>query len=251
MKTSIITCAVFASSILCAQTNTQQPVKVRIKKVENINGVEKVTDTTFTTTDPSTVNMGENIVVTEGSGDANVVIVKTRSSDGDASSEARVIKRDANIDAEVEKALKEAGMDANTKGKKVVIVHSDTRSGEGKNEPKTISKIVIVKTGVNDASAWECKKAGIPVSKEKLMIEDMTCTPNPSNGKFDLKFSGTKSPVDITVKDINGKIVYTESVKHFNGSYEKEISLDKETKGIYFVTITQGARSTTKKLVVE
>lgn len=251
MKTTLITGAlVMAASLLTAQTNSKEPVKVRIKKVENINGVEKITDTTFTTTDPASLSMGNDVQVISGGNGGKVVIVKSHSGDGESSSSVKVLD---SLDEEIEKALKEAGVDSKDKsGKKVIIVNSDAKAGEGNDGTRTISKIVIVKTGLNDANSEECRKAGIPTSKEKLLIEDMSCTPNPSNGKFTLKFSGgNKAPAEITVKDSNGKTVYSENVKNFNGSYEKEINLDKENKGIYFVTISQGAKSTTKKVVVE
>jgi hypothetical protein len=250
-KTSIITCAfVLSASLLAAQDNSKQEVKVRIKKIENINGVEKVTDTTFTTTDPGAM-MGPdgNIHIRNlGEGkEGNVVIV--RSKDGESRAEVRTFTR-GEIDAEVEKALKEAGVDPNSKrAKKVIIVNEDSEIKKG---DKKVTRFIFVKTDLKEASEGECKKAGIKTSPEKLVIEDMNCMPNPSNGKFNLKFSSPdKSDADITVKDINGKVVYSESVKNFDGKYDKEISLGDTAKGIYFVTITQGAKATTRKLVVE
>ncbi|MCE3227114.1 MAG: hypothetical protein K0S32_1665 [Bacteroidetes bacterium] len=256
MKTTIITCAlVLGATLLSAQDNSKKETKVRIKKIENINGVEKVTDTTYTTTDASVIDAsnGQVQVINVGDGkEANVVIVKSHS--GDDKADARVITRTASdvkdIDAEIEKALNEAGIDPNAKGtKKIVVINEDHDSKSGEKRTK---KFVFVTANLSDASEGECKKAGIKPAPEKLVIEDMNCMPNPSNGKFNLKFSGPdKSNADITIKDINGKVVYTELVKNFSGSYNKEINIDNNAKGIYFVTITQGTKATTKKLVVE
>jgi hypothetical protein len=254
MKTSIITCAlVLGATLLSAQDSNKKEAKVRIKKVENINGVERVTDTTYTTTDFSVISSGDGqvqVMNLENGKDANVVIVRSHSGDNKTDAKVKVLTGDGTQDAEIEKALKEAGMDPNMKGNRKVIVineEKDPKTGE-----KKTMKFVFVKVDLSDASESECKKAGIKPASEKLIIEDMNCTPNPSNGKFNLKFSSPdKSNPDIIIKDINGKVVYTESVKNFDGAYNKEISLDNNAKGIYFVTITQGTKATTKKLVVE
>ena len=255
MKTSTIFAGVFilSASVLAAQT-TNKPVTVRIKKVENINGVEKVTDTTYTTTDPSSIKAGnQNIKIIESGSDkkGKVVIVESNAGDG-ADANVKIINKGDGMDEEIEKALKEAGVDPNAKGaKKMIIINEDSNSGD-KNGGKKITKIVIIKTDITDANESECKKAGIKPTSDKLVIEDMNCTPNPSNGKFNLNFSSPdKTNTDIVIKDISGKIVYTENVKQFSGNYNKEINLGDSAKGIYFVTITQNNKATTKKLVAE
>jgi hypothetical protein len=215
---------ILTASILSAQT-ADKPVTIRIKKVENINGAEKITDTTYTTTDPALINSGHQSVKIIGKGEGNF--------------------------EEIEKTLKESGVDINAKGAKKIVIINEDKNDDGKSGEKNITEIVIIKTDITDANPEECKKAGIKSAPGKLVIEDMNCTPNPSNGKFNLKFSSPdKSSTGIIVKDINGKIVYTENVKQFDGSYDKEISLD-NVKGIYFVTVIQGTKATTKKLVVE
>ncbi|MCW3075744.1 MAG: hypothetical protein JWO32_353 [Bacteroidetes bacterium] len=250
MKTSIITCALILSASLLAAQNENKPVKVRIKKVENINGVETITDTTFTTTDPSSLNIGEeniSVIDTEDS-TKKVIIIKHHEEGNNTSKNMMGVKKHDAMDEEIAKALKEAGADG--KGTKKVVIINENKGDARKS--KTTTKTVIIKTDINDASSVECKKAGITESKEKLIIAAMACAPNPSNGKFNLKFTGTeKTSVSINVKDINGKTVYTETVKQFNGTYDKEINLDGPAKGIYFVTIAQGQKATTKKLIVE
>ncbi len=68
----VITCALLLASIaISAQTTDKKKATVRIKKVENINGVETITDTTFTTDDPSAIELknGTNIQTIDIIGD--------------------------------------------------------------------------------------------------------------------------------------------------------------------------------------
>lgn len=254
MKTTNI---IIGALVLCTMGLTAQsekkPVTVRMKKVENINGVEKITDTTYTTTDVTTIPGGDTkIRIIEGDDTkGKLIIIDSETGEGSAS-EVKVLKKGEGMDAEIEKALKEAGVDPNLKGTtQMIMINEDSKNSENKGEKKMM-KIVVIKAQLIDANSTECKKAGISESKSKLMIEDMNCTPNPSNGKFNLRFSSPdKSSADISVRDINGKIVYSETVKDFSGSYDKQIDLDSNAKGIYFVTITQSKKATTKKLVVE
>jgi hypothetical protein len=264
---ALIVCAAFAN----AQTE-KKPVTVRIKKVEKINGVEKITDTTYTTTDPGSIEAGNadirvielnkegensetHFVNTDGK-KGKVVIVKSGAGDPNANTVVTSDDVSPEMQAEIEKAMEEAGVDPKAKGaKKVVVIHNETSTAgegeKGKGEKK-MTKVVVVRLDVADASSEECKKAGIAQPKNKLAIEEMNCTPNPSNGKFNLKFSSPeKGTADIKVRDMGGKVVYSENVKDFGGSYSKEISLDAPSKGIYLVTIMQAEKSVTKKIVVE
>jgi hypothetical protein len=276
-KTKFITVALIVCAAFSNAQTEKKPVTVRIKKVEKINGVEKVTDTTYTTTDPSSIEAGNadirvielnkegensetHVVNTDGNPEAEqsslqgkkkVVIVKSSAGDGANSSVITSEEMSPEIEAEIKKALKEAGVDENVKGRKTVVVHNESKTDEGKGEKKTV-KVVVVHAGLCEASSEECKKAGISQPKNKLEIEEMNCTPNPSNGKFNLKFSSPeKGAADIKVRDMGGKVVYSENVKDFGGSYSKEISLDAPSKGIYLVTIMQNEKSVTKKIVVE
>lgn len=83
------TCLCCASGLF-AQSD-EKPVTIRIKKIENVNGIEKVSDTTFTTTNPAAYQIQEGkmeslhwdekdeagkkiIRIQEGSGDSEIII---------------------------------------------------------------------------------------------------------------------------------------------------------------------------------
>jgi|GEM_PF-1422618 len=87
--------------------------------------------------------------------------------------------------------------------------------------------------------------AGMPVTKVKAY-------PNPGNGKLSVSFTApNKGDILITINDEKGKEVYSKSLKDFSGEYFNQIDISDKGKGTYFLKITQGDDSITKKLVVE
>jgi hypothetical protein len=247
----------FAATGLRAQSS-DEPKKVKVIIHENVNGQESTTESEQLTQDikQKLEEMGVDVAEIENSKDGKrKVIVKTQvdNSDGKTKSSNVVVKVGDPNDPEMKKLLDENNVQVitNDEQAKIFIDGKEIKTTEG-NGDKKVMKIYVKTINMKDASPEECKKAGISDGKSKLQLEDMACTPNPSNGKFNLKFSSPdKSPAEIVVRDIGGKVVYTESVKDFNGAYEKEINLGENTKGAYFVTITQGRKTTTKKMLVE
>jgi hypothetical protein len=257
-KTILIAGAILSTTLLCAQT-TEQPVKVRIKKVENINGVEKVTDTTFTTTDISSLHREHpNIKVCELGEGKEGKIEKVIINGDDIKPEdidVRIIRNSDDMDKEIQKVLKEAGMDENTKGtKKVVIVHDDAAGHENAKGERKMTKIVMVKMDMTDATESDKKRlrSQIGDTDDKLEVEKMAVYPNPAGGKFNLKFNlKNKADAEITIYNADGTPVYTEKLPAFSGEYNKPIDISQNSKGVYFVKVVQGKHSMVKKVVME
>ncbi len=256
MKTTIITAALLMSvGLLSAQTEKKQAT-VHIKKVENINGVEKITDTTYTTSDASVINTnGDNIQVLEMNdgkpGDMKKMVIINGKEGGDA--DIKIMSGNSETDEEIAKALKEAGVDPNAKGtQKTIIINNDVTSD--KKGGKTCTKIVMIKkVNITDADASDMKKINQAATTDgKLAMDDMSFYPNPNNGKFNLKFNlKDKGDTQISVLNEEGKKVYSEKLSEFTGSYDKEIDISKNPKGIYFVRIEQGKHAQVKKVVLD
>jgi hypothetical protein len=264
MKTTLITAAIFSVSLLAAQTTTKKEATVRIKKVENINGVETVTDTTFTTNDPSMIKLGDgkNIqtidIIGGKDGDKmeKVVIVNDKVTGSDNANIQIIHKGEGKeMDAEIEKALKEAGIDPNTKGvKKMIIVDEDTTPGKDGKDEKKMTKIVMIKMDITDASADDKKRLSNQIGNadNKLEMDNMKMYPNPNDGKFNLNFNlKNKADAEVTVYDTQGKQVYSEKLPNFSGDYNKAIDISSNTKGVYFVKIQQGKHSQVKKIILD
>jgi hypothetical protein len=77
--------------------------------------------------------------------------------------------------------------------------------------------------------------------------------PNPSTDKsFTLNFSVFESSdIEIRIMNVLGAVIYSENLKNFSGTYNEKITLDKVSKGLYFINVSSGTRKNTGKLIVE
>lgn len=302
MKTKVFTCALLLASLaISAQTNEKKQATVRIKKVENINGVETITDTTFTTDDPSAIKLdeGSNIQTINISGngeDGKIVIVNDETVNGE-NSNVKIIRKGegALSEEEIQKIMKEAeqemkkaeiqmihsekdmkvaeqsrkdaelaleklevelrNMDKSSDGKKgvkkVIIINDEESKGNGKSE-KRMTKVIMLKMDITDASAEDVKRLGAGSVDNKVEMDNMKLYPNPNDGKFNLNFNlKNKADAEVTVYDLQGKQVYNEKLPNFTGEYNKPIDISSNAKGIYFVKIQQGKHTQVKKISLD
>ncbi|MEZ5148959.1 MAG: T9SS type A sorting domain-containing protein [Bacteroidales bacterium] len=149
--------------------------------------------------------------------------------------------------------------------KQIIITTEENTNGEDENvfvrkfDAKDGNKVVIVKSHViirelSDKDSETLEKSGVKMDegKEILEIDDLTFNPNPNNGKFTLAFTTPdQSNTSIDIYDMNGKNVYTENIKNFNGRYEKEIDISNEKNGVYFLKIQQDNKISTRKIILE
>ncbi|MBK9271116.1 MAG: PDZ domain-containing protein [Saprospiraceae bacterium] len=87
-------------------------------------------------------------------------------------------------------------------------------------------------------------------SSENLEIRYLSGSPNPSQGLLKISYSGSKSPIHVSVVDLSGKEIYSEKVNDFNGNYEKEINIE-HAKGTVVLKITQGEKVLQEKIIIE
>ncbi|MBL7936803.1 MAG: T9SS type A sorting domain-containing protein [Bacteroidia bacterium] len=260
MKTTVIMGAFLLSTTLLVAQSTDKKATVRIKKIENINGVEKITDTTYTTNDPGSIKLENGTIdIIGNTGDAkdgNMVKTIIINDENGKQSNVDLSELSKEMDIELKKALKEAGIDENTvDGKKVMIIKDeDNANGDNKKEKHITKTIVIKKIDITDASDDDMKRIGksAGVSDGQLKIEKMNFYPNPSNGKFNLSFNlPEKQDTEITILNVEGKVVYKEKLNQFSGNYDKEIDISKNAKGVYFVKVDQGKHAQVKKIILE
>ncbi|MBL4709548.1 MAG: T9SS type A sorting domain-containing protein [Flavobacteriales bacterium] len=77
-------------------------------------------------------------------------------------------------------------------------------------------------------------------------------SPNPSRGEFILKTDGFVNPsINVTIRDINGRIVSNDFINNANSSFNKSFDLNGESKGVYFITITDGNNVINEKLILQ
>lgn len=102
-------------------------------------------------------------------------------------------------------------------------------------------------TGVDGVFSFVAQSV---LAAESFEIKDLSIYPNPNNGTFNLAFASTSNDVVINVHDIRGRLILN---KRFtaNGLINETIELNDAQSGIYLVTIQNGSRKVTKKIVVE
>lgn len=257
-KTMMMSALLLGTSLLVAQS-TNKPATVRIKKIENINGVEKITDTTFTTNDPASIKLDDGTIdIIELGNDKEGKMIKTIIVDDGNGEHANVEAKELGeeINAEIEKALKEAGVDENTKGtKKIVIINDeDDKGSRDKKGTHTTKTIVVKRIDITNADEADMKRIGktAGTTDGKLNIEKMNFYPNPNTGRFNLSFNlPEKGDAEINIMNMDGKNVYKEKLTSFSGNYDKEIDISKNAKGVYFVKVEQGKHSQVKKIILE
>jgi len=85
---------------------------------------------------------------------------------------------------------------------------------------------------------------------EENAFESFSMYPNPANNEVTIELS-TNQDVNITIFDIRGREVFTNGYANNSTLFNRTISLDAMTTGLYLVQITSGDKKTTKKLIIE
>lgn len=83
---------------------------------------------------------------------------------------------------------------------------------------------------------------------EQLVADEVKLYPNPSNGKFVVEFGRQIDLLELTVTDVAGKAVHTETAQH-KAAVQLELNVE---PGIYFVSLqTDSGERLVKRLVVQ
>lgn len=230
-------------------TKATDEVTIRMKKVEIINGVEKTTDTTYTVKGPMTLDVINNLSQepadpNSGKKQKKVVIITDEVHGNNVSD----LKGKEALDEQIERAIKIAHEEGK-KTEKIMLVDQDIKKLKDGDEKMT--RVVIIKTvKIIEPTEADLNLLGKP--SNKLSVADINFYPNPSSGKFNLSFKTEgKGDAEVSVMDIQGRVIYTERVQNDSGIYSKQIDLSQNPKGIYFLKIRQGNSEELKKLVLE
>ncbi len=84
------------------------------------------------------------------------------------------------------------------------------------------------------------------------IISDFDLYPNPAQNTININFElATLSDVQLEIKNLLGKTVYTAKYKTSSNSFKEQINISTFNKGVYFVAITVSDKPYTKRLIVE
>ncbi len=82
------------------------------------------------------------------------------------------------------------------------------------------------------------------------VIEDLKVYPNPNKGSFTISFNSESDKTNITIHYIRGRQIFKNDYND-SGLFNQTIDLKNTESGIYLVTINNGTKKVTKKILVE
>ncbi len=85
---------------------------------------------------------------------------------------------------------------------------------------------------------------------EPLQLEQWKAFPNPTHGQINVRFQAEPSPTSLQVTDSYGRVVYREQLNNFDGNFDRQLNLGGATPGIYTLSVTQGDKVFTEKIVL-
>ena len=102
-------------------------------------------------------------------------------------------------------------------------------------------------TGVDGVYSF-ATQASLPA--ESFNLTGLTLYPNPNNGIFNIQFVSTTNEVNINVYDLRGRQIFNKTFSS-NGIFNELLNLSSVDSGVYLVTIQDGSRNITKKILIE
>jgi len=87
--------------------------------------------------------------------------------------------------------------------------------------------------------------------QENVPFDEFVVYPNPTEGKLNLKLDAElKGNVEIRIMNMNGQMVYSESLNGLTDSVDKSIDLNNQPKGVYLLSIITEEGKYDKKFVL-
>ena len=168
-----------------------------------------------------------------------------------------IITTNLNVSQQISAIISQLGMDikANSTGGNMPYVY-EWNTGE------TIQQITPLVNGdywviITDVNSCESDTAFFTVawlttSIAEININNLTIYPNPSNGIFNIVFnSNTKQDIDLRVYNILGEVIFSDSLKDFNGDYNRSVDLSQYPNAVYILQLNTKDVIINKKLVLE
>ncbi len=171
--------------------------------------------------------------------------------EGDKDVRVIIKKRMDGADVDIEKIIEEieVEIEGDEKARRVMIFQDENGQITKKEMNLNVWIKDVEEVDVDKIENASLKKAA---SENSLTVESLQFYPNPSDGRFDLSFNlPAKGETTVRVVDMAGKEVFQDKVGNFSGTYEKQIDISNNAKGIYFLQVEQGEQVMMKKIVVQ
>jgi len=105
--------------------------------------------------------------------------------------------------------------------------------------------------GTIDSFSVEICSQSVRLATEDFDFRNFSLYPNPNTGNFTVQFdSASNQKINIAVHDLRGRKIFDKSYNN-TGMFSQNLQLDKAQAGIYLVSITDGDRKITKRIVIK
>jgi len=103
---------------------------------------------------------------------------------------------------------------------------------------------------INSFSVEICTQV-IQLATQNFDFDGFALYPNPNNGSFNVQFkSASANKINIAVHDLSGRKIFDKSYDN-KGLFSQNLQLDKAQSGIYLVSIADGDKKITKRIIVK
>jgi subtilisin-like proprotein convertase family protein len=123
--------------------------------------------------------------------------------------------------------------------------------------PQGTWKLRFRDTGVGDkgtidaASIQICFSAYVPLAVPDFQVNNFVLYPNPNKGSFTIQYkSNDTADLQVYVTDLSGRKIYQKTIRN-TGSINEFVQLPNVSAGTYIVTIADGDRKGSSKIIVE
>ncbi|WP_298899517.1 reprolysin-like metallopeptidase [uncultured Psychroserpens sp.] len=104
---------------------------------------------------------------------------------------------------------------------------------------------------LNDWYIEICSTTETPLSVDEFGVNDFVIYPNPNTGEFTIKLnSSSNKDINVNIVDIRGRQIFNNAYES-NSDFNQVVTLNNVQSGIYLVTVNDGDRKATKKIVIE
>lgn len=135
-------------------------------------------------------------------------------------------------------------------GEHKVIMFKTIDGDDSTHETITVKIVEHIKLHLQEVEKNEFSSID-RINAKSLKMDELNYYPNPNDGKFTLQFKADKRPTEVKITSLEGKEIYSETLQSFEGTYQNEIDLSSQKRGIYLLQIIQGNKATNKKIVIE
>lgn len=119
-----------------------------------------------------------------------------------------------------------------------------------------VNKMVIIKKREgqpDEIIEWtgEDELGELPGTVNTLDLETLDIFPNPTDGKIRIRFTAPAKPTTVRIVDMGGKEIYNKALNSFNGNYDEELDLAKAAKGVLILSVQQGEKTFSERLILQ